>query len=235
MTGPILEKNKRERTKLLNRAAILVAARAVFVELGYDAATVRDIVARTQLAPGTFYNYFPDKESVLRALVGDASSEGARRVREARARAQGVDALVRAGFRAYFEFIAGDRVLFALIQRNHATLRRLGLDESAFAAGLRELRDDLERAVAGGLLPPLPIPYLTRSIGAIALEIGIEMSSHESPDVDGATEFAAALLLGGLERLARGEAQPPPTPGPDAKKKRVPSRTSPGVRHARGD
>jgi len=57
-----VEASKRERTKASNRAAILEAARDVFAELGYDAATVRDIVRRTDLASGTFYNYFPDKE-----------------------------------------------------------------------------------------------------------------------------------------------------------------------------
>jgi AcrR family transcriptional regulator len=223
MPDTTLDKNKRERTKLLNRAAILVAAREVFVELGYDAATVRDIVARTQLAPGTFYNYFPDKESVLRALVGDASSEGAQRIREARARGETLDELVRAGFAAYFEFIAGDRALFKLIQRNHATLRGLGLDESAFAAGLRDLRDDLERAIATGLLPPLPLSYLIRTIGAITLDVGIEMTSHDPPDIDGATSFASELLLGGLERLARQH--PTATKKTGGKKKRATSRS----------
>src|ERR1019366_10095935 len=50
---------RREQTKAQNRATILHAAREVFAELGYDAAGVRDISRRTDLASGTFYNYFP--------------------------------------------------------------------------------------------------------------------------------------------------------------------------------
>ena len=61
--------SKREQTKASNRAAILAAAGDAFSELGYGATTVRDIVRRTDLASGTFYNYFPDKETVFRALV----------------------------------------------------------------------------------------------------------------------------------------------------------------------
>ena len=61
-------RGKRERNKAQNRAAILDAARDVFTELGYDASTVRDVIRRTRLGSGTFYNYFPDKESVFRAL-----------------------------------------------------------------------------------------------------------------------------------------------------------------------
>src|SRR5438270_9726948 len=75
---------KRERTKAANRAAILDAATEVFAEVGYGATTVRDIVRRTDLATGTFYNYFPDKEAVLHALLDEAATEARARVREAR-------------------------------------------------------------------------------------------------------------------------------------------------------
>src|SRR6185436_1007303 len=53
---------KREQTKVQNRQAILDAARDVFGEKGYEAATVRDIIRRTGLAAGTFYNYYRSKE-----------------------------------------------------------------------------------------------------------------------------------------------------------------------------
>src|SRR5262245_64464196 len=68
---------KREKTKVANRQAILAAARRVFAQLGYEAATVRDIIRGTELASGTFYNYFRSKEEVFEALADD----GARRFR----------------------------------------------------------------------------------------------------------------------------------------------------------
>ena len=94
---------KREATKQANRAAILDAAREVFADIGFGAATVRDIVRRTALATGTFYNYFPDKESVLVALVEKSAGEARVRVRAARREATTLEALIRDGFRAYFE------------------------------------------------------------------------------------------------------------------------------------
>ena len=66
---------RRERTKAANRAALVDAARAAFGTLGYEAAGVRDIVRRTDLASGTFYNYFPDKDAVFRAVVEEAGAE----------------------------------------------------------------------------------------------------------------------------------------------------------------
>ncbi|MDX6656088.1 MAG: hypothetical protein QOH62_881, partial [Solirubrobacteraceae bacterium] len=52
---PLAATGKREQTKAANRTAILDAARVVFSQIGYGAATVRDIVRETDLATGTFY------------------------------------------------------------------------------------------------------------------------------------------------------------------------------------
>src|SRR5258707_7379951 len=71
-----LNVGKREQTKVANRQAILDAAREVFGELGYETATVRDIIRRAGLAAGTFYNYYRSKEEAFAALADD----GARRV-----------------------------------------------------------------------------------------------------------------------------------------------------------
>ena len=76
--------SRREATKAANRAAILAAARAVFTEHGYEGAGVRDVVRRTDLASGTFYNYFDGKDAVFRAVLEEAGGEARRQVREAR-------------------------------------------------------------------------------------------------------------------------------------------------------
>ena len=198
------QSGKREQNKARNRAEILAAARDVFAEIGYDAASIRDVVARTDLAPGTFYNYFPDKRSVLVALVRESGEEGARRVREARAQAKSLEEFVYNGFRAYFEFVGShDRTTFELMRRNVSTLRSLGLDETGFTLGLDELRTDLKNAIASGLMPDLPIHYIPAAIGAVAFEVGALMVASEPPDIEGATEFASELCLGAMDRLHR--------------------------------
>jgi len=208
---------KREQNKARNRSVLLDAARAVFVELGYDAATVRDIVARTTLAPGTFYNYFPDKRSVLVALMGEASAEASRRAREARLQGTSLEDLVQRGFRAYFDFIASDPTTFALMRRNLSTLRSLGLDETGFAAGLEELRVDLANAMASGAIPRVSLRYLPLSIGALAFELGAVMVASDPPDIAGVAQFAAEFCIGGIERLGR------------ASERKTKRRTTPGL------
>ena len=191
---------RREQTKANNRAAILQAARQVFSELGYDAATVRDVIRRTELASGTFYNYFPDKESVLRALMDDSWGEMRARVAEARRRAGDVEEFVGDAYRAYFAFIVEDPLTFDLIRRNAGTIRAL-FDEPVLGAARDDLHADLEQAIARGEMPPLDADYMTAAMAGVALEVGIRMIERDPPDVDGAAGFATAVFLGGIERL----------------------------------
>src|ERR1700741_1384620 len=100
---------KREQTKVQNRQAILDAAREVFSELGYETATVRDIIRRTGLAAGTFYNYFRAKEEVHAPLAPAAPRRFAPVLKQLRAEAPDPERFVRAAIRAYFAFVADEQ------------------------------------------------------------------------------------------------------------------------------
>jgi AcrR family transcriptional regulator len=175
---------KREATKAANRAAILEAASDVFAEIGFGAATVRDIVRRTDLATGTFYNYFPDKESVLRALFDEVAAEA------------------RAGFGAYYEFLAEDRRMFDLLRRNAGTIRTL-FDEPGLLAGVGELEEDLRAAIAAGAMPEVDVELMARAMVGAGFEVGVLMLEGDPPDVERAVTFVTDLFLGGIERMAR--------------------------------
>ena len=56
---------KTRQKKDAKRTAMMQAAVQVFAEKGYYAATVRDIVKAADVAIGTFYFYFPDKETLF--------------------------------------------------------------------------------------------------------------------------------------------------------------------------
>ena len=145
---------RREATKAANRAAIIAAARAVFAEHGYGGASVRDVVRRTDLASGTFYNYFPDKESLFRAVVEESAVEVRTRAQVARRQARSLEEFVEAGYREYFGFLASDPEAFELMRRNSGTIRAM-FDEPIFGAGIDELAADLRAAIAAGIVPEL--------------------------------------------------------------------------------
>jgi AcrR family transcriptional regulator len=191
---------KRARTKAQNRAAILDAAREVFAELGYDAAGVRDVIRRTDLASGTFYNYFPDKESVFRAVLDLSAQDVRRRLRAVRGSARTLESFVGDAYRAWFEFLVEDELMFELMQRNAGPIRAL-FGDPILGAGIDELLDDLQAAIARGDLPPLDADYMAGAMAGVALELGVRMAEREPADVDGAARFATELFLGGIARL----------------------------------
>ena len=193
---------RRELTKERNRAQILAAARAAFGSQGYGGTAVRDIVRRTDLSPGTFYNYFPDKESIFLALIEESTERVRAVLREARHDARSLDDFVAGAYRAFFTAIADDPAMFELLRRNAGTVRAM-LDDALLAAGVDDLLEDLEAAIARGDLPPLDARYMARAMAGVALEVGMEMLERTPADVDGAATFAGELFLGGIERIGR--------------------------------
>jgi AcrR family transcriptional regulator len=193
---------RRARTKAQNRAAILDAAREVFAELGYDAAGVRDVIRRTELASGTFYNYFGDKEAVFRAVVDESAQEVRRRLREARSGATTLEQFVGDAYLAWFRFLVEDRLMFDLMQRNTAAIREL-FGDPVLGAGVDDLLSDLLAAIDRGDLPPLDAGYMAGAMAGVGLELGVRMAEREPPDPEGAARFATELFLGGIGRLSR--------------------------------
>ena len=59
---------------------ILAAGRAVVLRDGYDAASTNRIAAEADISPGSLYQYFPNKEAVLTAIVDRYSEDVSDRV-----------------------------------------------------------------------------------------------------------------------------------------------------------
>jgi len=199
------ESGKRQQNAIRNRNAILQAAREVFCELGYGAATVRDIIRRTDLATGTFYNYFPDKQAVLRVLVEDFHHELRRRVHEARTSASTFEEMLRSAFGACFQFFVEDEVILELLMRNAGEIFEL-TSATALEPAVEELALDLAAKAREGVGPSLDSPYLAPAMVAVATELAYRIVRQDPADVEGATAFATALFLGGVERIARSGA-----------------------------
>ena len=191
---------KRERTKIENRHTILEAARRVFAELGYGATTVRDIVRATPLASGTFYNYFKSKEEIFQAIQDESALRIRPLLKEERARADNIETFISGTYRMFFEYVESDQHSFRAIRR-HSDALRVRMDTPEMIAGFEELREDLETAIAKGMLPPVDTDYLMAAFVGVAFEIAERMLRRDDTDPASAAAFATALLLGGVRHL----------------------------------
>lgn len=192
---------RRAETKAENRAKLLAAARKVFAEKGLAAATARDIVRETDLATGTFYNYFGDKDDAFRAVLGEFTSQARAAAREERLRpGVGVEQRIYSAYRAYFELVVADRQMFEFLRRNADAIAMVG-SEDLFEQGVRELVEDMGQWVDEGQLPPSVapwLPYVARSIAGGGFQIAAQMADEGISDVDAAARFCTRLLLDGL-------------------------------------
>jgi len=61
-------RERKEREKERRRQQIIVAAKRVFSEKGFNKATMEDIANEAELSPGTLYLYFKNKEELYASL-----------------------------------------------------------------------------------------------------------------------------------------------------------------------
>lgn len=123
----------------VRREAILDAAQALFMQQGYEAVTVADVLAAAGISKGGFYHHFTAKEDLLTGVIMRMTEEGLAVAEGARNRADG-DALTRlnaffaASLRWKADNIDGMRAFAAiLLQRGNDILFQRAFTETAKA------------------------------------------------------------------------------------------------------
>jgi len=196
------QRGRREERKAQNRAKLIEAARKVFAQKGLGEATARDIVRETDLATGTFYNYFTDKEDCFRALLVEMTDRSREVVRERR-REHGrtLEERVAGAFRAYFEWVIEEREVFQVFRRNAGAIAMMP-ESDMFELGIADLVEDMMLWEEAGDLPPLDLEYLATAGVAIGFQVATHLVDREPPDVEAATRFCTKLFLGGVRALS---------------------------------
>jgi len=194
----------RAERKAENRTKLMAAARRVFAEKGYGAATARDIVRATDLASGTFYNYFDDKDDAFRAVLDEFTQQARAAAREERLQpGAGVEERLFNAYRSYFGLVVADPEMFEILRRNADAIAMLGA-EDLFEDATRELIEDMQQWVEEGQLPEAAaawLPYVARSMAGGGFQIAVEMAERGSSDVDATARFCTRLLLDGLRGI----------------------------------
>jgi AcrR family transcriptional regulator len=123
------------------RAEILAAAERIFVEHGYEGATIRKIADEVGLSSTALYMHFPDKGAILQEISREAFEALLRLHRQAQAEATPAEQRLRRMMLAYVEFGFSNPNAYHLVYMTRpAELREGG------QFGARELGLDLFRS-----------------------------------------------------------------------------------------
>lgn len=130
------------------RAALVAAARAVFIERGYAAAGTPEVVERAGLTRGALYHHFADKKALFDAVVRDEAEQVAAEISDSSAGAGTALAALMAGSRAYFRAMEREGRTRLLLVEGPAVLGPERMRAIDLETGGRELREGV-RAVLG--------------------------------------------------------------------------------------
>ncbi|MGE4426249.1 MAG: TetR/AcrR family transcriptional regulator [Solirubrobacteraceae bacterium] len=187
---------RRERAKAANREEIRRAAVEAFTELGFGATTVRDIVRRTGLASGTFYNYYADKDAILAEIVAEHVQEAGEAMAVARASATTPAEAIERGAAAYFRLLLDRPALLSLFRRNSGTVRAHA-DQDLLDTLVDALRADLDRLVLEPGDRPLDTDLLSAGLIGAGMEIAARFAERGGGDPSVPLAALHALVLDG--------------------------------------
>ncbi len=109
--GPVTPRGQKTRAKLLK------AAESIFGEKGYERASIADITRKGGVALGTFYVYFPDKQSIFVEVVDELGSRLRRLIGESTAACESRMDVEREGLRTFFEFVREHPNLYKVVRQ----------------------------------------------------------------------------------------------------------------------
>jgi AcrR family transcriptional regulator len=190
----------RERKKEQTRRAIADAAMRLFAERGFAATTISDIAAAADIAPRTFFSYFPSKEHVVFADFDEYAE-----TLQQRLEARGPDETTFDALRSWI----GDLIDTedAAEDERDSIRKQLMCENEGLEAHERHLMSRFEAIIAASIAEDLGDepddlgPRLVAAAGIAALK------SLETPDgKDGAEAHAVvdeafAFLQGGIAAL----------------------------------
>ena len=195
----------------------VAAAHALFAERGYAAATMDDVAAAVGVTKPLLYNYFGNKEHLYLACLERAGDGLVATLAAAVGETANPGEATRAGLRAFFGFVDGDRAAWAVL-----------FDETLPAGGeiaeqVAGYRSRLADLIAAALLDQLPSDRRDRArVEVEALSIAV-MGAAEAlvrwwlrtgaMSAADAAELLADTLEPGLRLRAASSPTPSDTPG----------------------
>ncbi|MGZ2423101.1 TetR family transcriptional regulator [Rhizobium laguerreae] len=194
---------KRSETMQENRVKLIAAARKIFAEKGYSAASMDELTADVGLTRGALYHNFGDKRGLLAAVVDQIDTEMAVRAQEIGARAGNDWQGLLAEGAAYIEMALNPEVQRIVLLDGPAVLG----DPSQWPSQnncLQVTKSTVERLISQGILKPLDPEAAARLLSGAALNAALWIAASQDPQsvmpkaVEAFHALAAGLLVQAL-------------------------------------
>ncbi|MDQ7743762.1 TetR/AcrR family transcriptional regulator [Hydrogenophaga pseudoflava] len=174
-----VRRSQAERTDT-TRAALIAAARELFLHRGYAATGTPEIVSAAGLTRGALYHHFADKTALFLAVAEQLAQAVADDVARGSAHHdRPVDALL-AGAEAYFASMAQPGRARLLLLEAPSVLPPTQVMTLSERAGTQALRDGLAQLL-GGTHGPAPLHELTVLLSAAFDRAALAMAQGEAP------------------------------------------------------
>ncbi len=176
---------KTRAKKNAKRTAMMQAAVQVFAKKGYHAATVRDIVNTSNVAIGTFYFYFPDKETLFLYLYEETADFLLQAIQQAVNQQSTLPNQISAGIQAYVNIGLYDpAVIRLLLVGGVGAVPSLHEKWQQFREKLAGIwRRALQDAMDDGLIAPQDLRIAAEMIAGGLDEIIINLLNRPNPDL----------------------------------------------------
>lgn len=185
-----------EERRARTRTAIIEAATAHFVDVGYIATSITDILGRAAVSRGALYHHFTSKEDVFASVFIRTSNRAIRRAAErVRDDASAFDQLIE-GCLAWLDVVSDPATSRILFTEGPVALgwERCRTLEEASSLGL--MRSSLEAAVASGEIQVHSIDTTARLINAVLAEAALTLEARSSADRAATAKDITALIRG---------------------------------------
>ena len=199
--------SRQDRRTRVTRRRLLKAAREVFAEKGIDLTTIDDITQRADLAKGTFYYHFDDKNEVIAELIRQVMDGLVQHMEERCRDAKDLNTLLESIIQAHIDFFSSRWEDFVLYYQGRADLK-LKEGYSGLEMPFIEYLEAIEALVEPVVMKDLEKPLLRRMGCAVAGFLSGYYSfaaiASEDEDVDANLQSLRGVLVSSLVRFING-------------------------------
>jgi AcrR family transcriptional regulator len=200
MSPPLLpRKSPRQARAQVTRGAIVEAAAHIIADGGLVAFNTNAVAERAGVSIGSLYQYFPNKDALMVALIERSQREQLERVKAAAESTGEADLVttIRLLVRAAQQHHRENSLLASAIDHEEARLPIADMLDGYLAQGGEALRSLLLEKLGPG--SALDLERAVRTLPALARAVGDAWANLSPPQLDVAEEEAVRAVLGYLQ------------------------------------